>query len=157
MLINTLYLDSPIGGLIAESSPVGIKTLRFLTNENQELIPKKSDCPFLTQLKMELEMYFLGELQVFSVQLDLDGTEFQNKVWGELSKIPYGKTISYKELAQKIQSPKAIRAVGGANNRNKIVVVIPCHRVIGSSGNLVGYAGGLDKKKWLINNEQLKW
>jgi methylated-DNA-[protein]-cysteine S-methyltransferase len=152
--MKSIFLDSPIGGLIAKSSHLGIKSLRFLTNENQELIPKTTDCLFLNQAKEELDLYFLGKLQVFSVQLDLDGTEFQNKVWSELLKIPYGKTISYKELAQRIQLPKAIRAVGGANNKNKIMIMIPCHRVIGLDGNLVGYAGGIDKKKWLLKREQ---
>ena len=104
----------------------------------------------------ELEEYFNGQRKTFDLPLKLEGTKFQKKVWQELIKIPYGKTISYKELAKAVGNEKACRAVGMANNKNKIMIVIPCHRVIGSNGNLTGYAGGLNIKKQLLDLEAQK-
>ena len=104
----------------------------------------------------ELEEYFNGQRKTFDLPLKLEGTVFQKKVWQELIKIPYGKTISYKELAKAVGNEKACRAVGMANNKNKIMIVIPCHRVIGSNGNLTGYAGGLNIKKQLLDLEAQK-
>ncbi|MBC2856042.1 methylated-DNA--[protein]-cysteine S-methyltransferase [Cetobacterium sp. 2A] len=101
----------------------------------------------------QLSEYFIGERLEFNIPILLNGTEFQKNVWKELIKIPYGETATYKDIAVRIGNPKAVRAVGGANNKNKIAVVIPCHRVIGMSGKLVGYAGGISKKEWLLNHE----
>lgn len=101
----------------------------------------------------ELEEYFNGQRKTFDLPLKFEGTEFQKKVWKELIKIPYGKTITYKELAKAVGNEKACRAVGMANNKNKIMIVIPCHRVIGSNGDLTGYAGGLNIKKQLLDLE----
>ncbi|WGU68998.1 methylated-DNA--[protein]-cysteine S-methyltransferase [Capnocytophaga canimorsus] len=105
-------------------------------------------------LETEIENYFKGELKEFSIPLDLTGTPFQQKVWRILQQIPYGKTISYKEQAQKYRDNKAIRAIASANGKNKISIIIPCHRVIGSNGNLIGYAGGIWRKKKLLELEQ---
>ena len=102
----------------------------------------------------ELEEYFDGKRQDFDICLNPEGTEFQHRVWNNLRKIPYGKTISYKQLAEMAGNPKASRAVGMANNKNPLPIFIPCHRVIGSNGKLVGYAGGLDLKRELINLEK---
>lgn len=102
----------------------------------------------------QIEGYFSGALETFDIPLDLFGTPFQLKVWDQLRKIPYGTTCSYKEIAQAIGAPKAVRAVGSANNQNPVPIVIPCHRVIGSNGALVGYGGGLDKKEILLNIER---
>ncbi|MBD7965401.1 methylated-DNA--[protein]-cysteine S-methyltransferase [Fictibacillus norfolkensis] len=102
----------------------------------------------------QLHAYFAGNLHEFSVNYDLFGTAFQKKVWNQLTSIPYGGTCSYKEVAQGIGAPKAVRAVGSANNQNPVPIFIPCHRVIGSNGALVGYGGGLDKKEILLSIEQ---
>ena len=102
----------------------------------------------------QLNEYFAGTRKSFDLPLKFDGTEFQNRVWRELQNIPYGKTISYKELAEKTGNIKACRAVGMANNKNPLPIIIPCHRVVGSNGKLTGYAGGLEVKKFLLELEQ---
>jgi methylated-DNA-[protein]-cysteine S-methyltransferase len=102
----------------------------------------------------QLDQYFKGERKEFDLPLFLGGTPFQNQVWNELQKIPYGETFSYKELAVKLGNEKATRAVGNANGKNLISIIIPCHRVIGSNKKLTGYAGGLDRKKWLLEHEK---
>lgn len=102
----------------------------------------------------ELEEYFKGKRKKFTIKLSLEGTDFQKKVWNELMNIPYGETRSYKEIAVKIGKPTAARAVGMANNKNKILIVIPCHRVIGQNGSLVGYGAGMDMKKYLLDLEK---
>ena len=113
----------------------------------------KNETPLIKKTFLELEEYFNGQRKTFYLPLKLEGTDFQKKVWKELIKIPYGKTISYKELATSIGNEKACRAVGMANNKNKIMIVIPCHRVIGSNGDLTGYAGGLNIKQQLLELE----
>lgn len=128
-----------------ENFIVGISTKKPSGDEKETTLTKKA---FL-----QLEEYFAGKRKTFDLPLKLDGTEFQKRVWQELLKIPYGKTISYKELAKAVGNEKACRAVGMANNKNKIMIVIPCHRVVGSNGDLTGYAGGLDIKKQLIDLE----
>ncbi len=101
----------------------------------------------------QLDEYFNCNRKNFSLKLYLVGTEFQKRVWNELLKIPFGKTVTYKDIAIGIRNHKAVRAVGNANNKNNISIIIPCHRVIGSDGKLVGYGGGLWRKKWLIDFE----
>lgn len=101
----------------------------------------------------ELLLYFDGKLKQFTVPLDMRGTDFQKKVWQQLLKIPYGKTASYGDIARAIGKPGASRAVGGANNKNPLPIVVPCHRVVGSDGSLVGYGGGLEIKKFLLRLE----
>ncbi|MDT0645538.1 methylated-DNA--[protein]-cysteine S-methyltransferase [Zunongwangia sp. F260] len=101
----------------------------------------------------QLKTYFEGDLKAFNLKLNPTGTTFQKKVWTALLKIPFGKTISYLELSRKIGDVKAIRAVAAANGKNPLWIIIPCHRVIGSNGSLTGYAGGLDRKKWLLEHE----
>ena len=108
----------------------------------------------LQECTSQLKAYFAGELQDFTLPVKIGGTPFQQTVWKTLLTIPYGETIPYKELAVRIGNPKAIRAVGGANNKNPISIILPCHRVIGSDGKLVGYGGGLDAKKFLLNLEK---
>ncbi|MCU0343948.1 MAG: methylated-DNA--[protein]-cysteine S-methyltransferase [Ignavibacterium sp.] len=113
----------------------------------------RSDDPYLFGIFNQLKEYFEGTRRVFDVPLDVDGTDFQKKVWNELQKIPYGKTISYKTLSEKLGDVKAIRAVGKANGQNPAAIIIPCHRVIGTDGNLIGYAGGLAVKEKLLHLE----
>jgi methylated-DNA-[protein]-cysteine S-methyltransferase len=113
----------------------------------------RSDDPYLFGIFNQLKEYFAGTRKVFDVPLDVYGTVFQKKVWNELQKIPYGKTISYKTLSEKLGDVKAIRAVGKANGQNPVAIIIPCHRVIGADGSLIGYAGGLDIKEKLLHLE----
>ncbi len=113
----------------------------------------RSDDPYLFGIFDQLKEYFAGTRKEFDVPLDIEGTDFQKRVWNELRKIPYGKTISYKILSEKLGDIKAIRAVGKANGQNPIAIIIPCHRVIGANGSLVGYAGGLAIKEKLLHLE----
>ncbi len=115
---------------------------------------KTEDCDFVLNLKKQLDEYFEGKRKYFDVEYKLIGTDFQKKVWLALTEIPYGEVVSYKYIATKVGNDKASRAVGMANNKNPITIIIPCHRVIGSSGKLVGYAGGLDMKDGLLTFEK---
>ena len=108
----------------------------------------------LTQCEKELDAYFARKLQKFTVPIRAAGTPFREKVWEALLQIPYGKTVSYKDIAVQIGNPKAVRAVGGANHNNPISIIVPCHRVIGTNGSLTGYGGGMDAKKWLLELEE---
>ena len=113
----------------------------------------RSDDPYLFGIFNQLKEYFAGTRKEFDVTLDIEGTDFQKRVWNELRNIPYGKTISYKTLSEKLGDVKAIRAVGKANGQNPIAIIIPCHRVIGANGSLIGYAGGLAIKEKLLHLE----
>jgi methylated-DNA-[protein]-cysteine S-methyltransferase len=113
----------------------------------------RNDDPYLFGVFDQLNEYFARTRKEFDIPLNIEGTNFQKKVWNELQKIPYGKTISYKTLSEKLGDVKAIRAVGKANGQNPVAIIIPCHRVIGANGNLVGYAGGLDIKEKLLHLE----
>ena len=130
------------------------------TPQSQVLLEKiheqstPEDVAVLQSVSKELDAYFAGSLREFSVPLKPEGTDFRKKVWTALQTIPYGETISYKTLAQRINNPKAIRAVGGANHHNPISIIIPCHRVIGANGKLVGYGGGMDVKRFLLALER---
>ena len=139
------------------ASSKGVKKIFFnLTKELAELSTAtklRSDDPYLFGIFNQLKEYFAGTRKDFDVPLDIEGTDFQKRVWNELRKIPYGKTISYKTLSEKLGDVKAIRAVGKANGQNPIAIIIPCHRVIGANGSLVGYAGGLAIKEKLLHLE----
>ena len=145
--MNTLNIDTPVGKMYLCSDGECITGLSFGTCEN--------DCPdaVILKAKAELKEYFAGKRKNFTVPVNPAGTAFQQKVWRALVEIPYGETASYGEIAEKIGNRKACRAVGMANNRNPIAIIIPCHRVIASGGSLTGYAGGLDKKEFLLNLE----
>lgn len=110
--------------------------------------------PILQQAQCELEEYFRGERKIFTVPIDLKGTSFQREVWSALQDIPWGEVRTYAQQAQAIGRPRSVRAVGSANGRNPISIIVPCHRVIGSNGTLTGYAGGVDVKSWLLQHEQ---
>ncbi|PRO64730.1 methylated-DNA--[protein]-cysteine S-methyltransferase [Alkalicoccus urumqiensis] len=114
----------------------------------------KENTPLLNQAEEQLRAYFRGELKEFTVPLDMQGTTFQKLVWRQLEVIPYGETRSYKDIAAAIGLPKSVRAVGGANNKNPLPIFVPCHRVIGSNGSMVGYAGGLPLKEELLQLEK---
>ena len=119
-----------------------------------EIREEQESSPVLDMAMQQLDAYFNGKLQQFTVPFELQGTAFQKTVWEALCTIPYGTVVSYQDIAIAIGNPKAVRAVGMANNKNPISIIIPCHRVIGKQGSLTGYAGGLDKKQWLLSHER---
>lgn len=142
-------LASPLGFLILKSDGQSITGISFSEND----IPGQNSCEVLEKCKEQLANYFSGKTIAFDIPLHPEGTEFQQNVWNELLKIPYGETITYLELAVRLGDPKAVRAVGTANGRNPIAVIIPCHRVIGAGNKLTGYAGGIWRKKILLELE----
>ena len=141
--------DSPVGHLrLAEEDG-------FLTRLDRTQEPLSDACsPLLTEAVRQLRAYFDGTLTAFDLPLKTHGTAFQERCWAALRDIPYGRTVTYGEQARNVGSPKASRAVGGANHHNPISIVIPCHRVVGADGSLTGYGGGLDMKEWLLKHEQ---
>ena len=143
------FLETPIGFVEIDCTEKGIRSLEFINFKVR--IKRTPAC--LKDCKEQLREYFEGKRKQFSVPLDLEGSHFQLMVWNELLKIPYGTTITYFELARRIGDVKALRAVGGANASNPVSIIIPCHRVIGADGKLVGYGGGLWRKKWLLEHE----
>lgn len=143
--------ESPLGILLLTANKQALFSIEFGA---ENMYPAKSDNPILIEAKRQLDQYFKGERRIFNLPLHLNGTDFQVKVWQALQKIGYGKTATYGKIAKIIGNPKAVRAVGGANHRNPIPIIIPCHRIIGKDGTLTGYGGGLDRKKWLLTLEQ---
>ena len=145
------YYDSPIGILEVSGTENGITGVHFV---DKKIDPDPAIPLPLKDCMKQLYEYFVGDRKEFVLEFRLEGTSFQKKVWNQLMKIPYGKTISYKDIAVAIKNEKACRAVGSANGRNNIAVIIPCHRVIASDGTLGGYGGGLWKKEWLLDHER---
>jgi methylated-DNA-[protein]-cysteine S-methyltransferase len=146
--LGTLFLvgrEKRLLGVVFEKNWVTFKK-RFESLEEKET-------PVLKSTAKQLKEYFSGKRNTFDVPFELEGTEFQKKVWLSLAKIPFGKTRSYKEQAIMVKSPKAVRAVGSANGMNPICIILPCHRVIGSDGSLTGYGGGVEKKRFLLELE----
>ncbi|MGB9939902.1 methylated-DNA--[protein]-cysteine S-methyltransferase [Methanosarcina sp.] len=148
-------IESPIGPILLAGDKEGLKHLIFLKGKEKIKILDGwvENKEFFKEISRQLEAYFAGKLKSFDVKLAPECTEFQKSVWYALCEIPYGETRSYKEIAISIGNPMAYRAVGLANNRNPIAIIIPCHRVIGSNGKLMGYASGLDVKEFLLNIE----
>ena len=149
------YINSPLDTLLLVSNGdalVGLymDTYRYDPQTNSDW--KKSETEF-KEVKKQLRAYFARELQDFDLPILMYGTEFQRKAWQALQKIPYGKTVSYLDQAKAIKSPKAVRAIGLANGKNPISIIVPCHRVIGSNGKLTGYGGGIERKRWLLEHE----
>ncbi|MGO2118348.1 MAG: methylated-DNA--[protein]-cysteine S-methyltransferase [Fusobacterium sp.] len=143
----------PLGEFLIVHSDEEVLGLKFLNkNEKDDIKEKKNK--FSENITLQLNEYFSGARKSFDLKLSLTGTNFQKKVWEALGNIPYGETKSYKEIAIEVGSPKAFRAVGSANNKNPIPIIIPCHRVIGKNGKLVGFAGGLDLKEKLLQLEK---
>jgi AraC family transcriptional regulator of adaptative response/methylated-DNA-[protein]-cysteine methyltransferase len=166
---NIVYsnLDSPLGEMIAGVTDAGICFLEWHDRGGIPQILKRVEKRYrlpveagehenLDLLRGELDRYFRGELQRFSIRLNIQGTPFERKTWDLLLKIPYGETRSYGDLARDLDKPGAVRAVGRANGANYISIIIPCHRVIAASGDLHGYGGGLWRKKWLLELESGK-
>ena len=148
--------NSPVGHLLLTGHAKGLSGLHFQDGEHPLLIHSswtKKRSPF-QEIICQLEAYFAGQLKIFRVKLALEGTPFQLAVWAALKRIPYGHTFSYGAIAQQIGNPNASRAVGSANGRNPVSIIVPCHRVIGHGGQLVGFGGGLGIKKALLDLEQ---
>jgi methylated-DNA-[protein]-cysteine S-methyltransferase len=147
------YYQSPIGLLKIAGSEHYISELSFVDNKEQILYGEPSVSEIMHQCTEQLIEFFHGNRRAFNVPVYQNGTEFQMRVWSELLNIPFGKTISYLDLSKRIGDVKAIRAAASTNGKNKIAIIVPCHRVIGSDRSLVGYAGGLWRKKWLLGHE----
>lgn len=164
-IINIIRFTTPLGPMFACATEKGLCLLEFTNRKmletefkdlskrlNAVILPGKN--VHLDQTEVQMKEYFEGKRKNFSIPLDTPGTAFQNKVWETLQTIPYGETLSYEQMAVKLENPKAVRAVGTANGFNRISVIIPCHRVIGKNGHLTGYGGGLERKKWLLDFEK---
>ena len=147
------YYESPVGALTLAENEGRLVCLLF---GKRQIDMPYGENDFLRGVMAQLDAYFAGERRSFDIPIEMRGTPFQKKVWTALQSIPYGSTVSYKELAEMIGSPKACRAVGSANNKNPISIIVPCHRVIGADGKLTGYGGGVDNKAYLLKLEQKK-
>ena len=147
-------MPSPVGELTFTGTAEGLTGLWFDTDRHQhDRTDWLYDDKMFAEARRQLEEYFAGTRQMFTLKLAAQGTSFQQQVWAALCTIPFGETRSYGEQARSIQNEKAVRAVGLANGRNPIGIIVPCHRVIGANGSLTGYAGGLDRKRWLLRHE----
>jgi len=159
MNIEIVYYQSPLGALEIRSTGSAISDILFVNSWKGAKIDEtslsfiKPKSPVIKSCTKQLDEYFAGTRTEFSIHMSQVGTEFQQTVWAALCNIPYGRTISYMELSKRIGNIKAIRAVGTANGNNSISIIVPCHRVIGSNGDLVGYGGDLWRKKWLLEHE----
>jgi methylated-DNA-[protein]-cysteine S-methyltransferase len=147
----TAYYHSPVGVLRISGTEHYISEIHFLDTVPGE-VPVHLN-PLLQTCQEQLMEYFQGLRRTFDLPVHQPGSDFQQRVWSELIGIPFGRTISYMDLAKRLGDPKAIRAVGATNGKNQVVIVLPCHRVIGSGGDLVGYGGGLWRKRWLLEHE----
>lgn len=143
------YYHSPIGDIIITSEEDRITGVQFFNSDRGE----SNATPVIEQCIAELEEYFLRGRKFFNVEVQLSGSEFQRAVWNELLTIPYGKTLSYLELAIRVGDINTVRAVGLANGQNPVAIIVPCHRVIGKNGDMVGYGGGMERKIWLLQHE----
>lgn len=161
---HMMSAPQPIGLLFLARTPKGLRYLEFMNRRSLKRViashaeanPGATWEPSLLDLKPvteQLESYFLGTLREFDVPVDPLGSEFQLKVWSALSRIPFAETRTYGDVARDVEQPKAARAVGLANHDNPVAIIIPCHRVIGASGSLTGYGGGLNRKRWLLEHE----
>ncbi len=153
--VVTMVVESPVGRLVLRASERGLASCCFGGSEGGE--GGDGGQPAARTIAMEsaaqLTAYFAGARKTFDVPLDMRGTDFQRSVWDSLIAIPFGQMVSYGEVAKRIGNPKAVRAVGGANNRNPLPIFVPCHRVVNSAGGLHGYGGGLPMKQWLLKHE----
>ena len=147
------YYKSPVGWLVIEANDEAVTRVEFAKKtDNKKIQPNIHTVECVKQLTE----YFNGKRVEFDLPINPEGTDFQKSVWKSMLDIPFGKTVAYSDLANAINNPKSVRAIGMANNKNKIVIVVPCHRVIGKNGNLTGFGGGMDKKIWLLEHEGIK-
>jgi methylated-DNA-[protein]-cysteine S-methyltransferase len=147
--LKTVYYNSPVGIIEIQATDNGVRSVSFV---EEKLFSETPNAHNQLTIK-QLDDYFNKKITVFDIPLDLEGTDFQKRVWQHLLDIPFGKIRSYMDIAKLMGDTKAIRAVGTANGSNKIAIIIPCHRVIGSDGSLTGYAAGIERKKWLLDFE----
>lgn len=156
-MMNELHkvdYNSPIGIIEITGTPDGITSILFSERDAIVYTPQPETPQVLHDCMKELSEYFRGERIEFSVPYISEGTEFQKQVWSALTTIPYAETASYRDIAMEVGNGKAVRAVGNANSKNKLTIIVPCHRIIGSNGKLTGYAGSLSRKEWLLRHEQ---
>ncbi len=150
-MIQEAYIETPLGVATISGDEDGITSVS-VTRPSSDT--PSIDIPlYLQDAVTQLNQYFKGQRTVFELKLNPSGTDFQKKVWEELLKIPFGKTATYLDMAKRLGDPKCIRAAASANGKNPLWIIVPCHRVIGSDGSLTGYAGGLWRKKWLLDHE----
>jgi len=156
-MIYYIEHPSPVGSLLIAATEAGVCGVYFEEHKHfkgkegwQMAVPSSRPAQLLAQTATQLDEYFAGKRTTFDVPLDLAGTDFQRSVWAELSSIPFGKSVSYAQHAQRLGNAKALRAVGSAIGKNPVSIIVPCHRVIGSSGAVTGYAGGLERKRFLL-------
>jgi methylated-DNA-[protein]-cysteine S-methyltransferase len=156
--VSTVFyaiMPSPVGELLLTGSPDGMTGV-YLPGEGLKPDPSwELDPPRFADCVKQLDEYFAGDRDEFSLPLAAPGTPFQQEVWKELAGVRYGTTITYTELAERVGRPSSIRAVGGANGRNPICIIVPCHRVVGVNGSLTGYSAGVDSKRWLLDFERV--
>ncbi len=143
------YCQTPIGTVQIDATAKGISALKFVNEPAAET----HSCDLIKRCINQLNDYFAHKLFQFTLPFDLAGTAFQQSVWNKLATLSYGVTSSYSDIANSLQKPKALRAVGSANSKNPVAILLPCHRVIGSNGHLTGYAWGVDRKRWLLEHE----
>ncbi|SHJ02202.1 methylated-DNA--[protein]-cysteine S-methyltransferase [Lutispora thermophila] len=153
----TSCMDSPIGRICLKSSGKGLMAMNFNKDEESPCECEEKEDEYIIQAKKELEEYFEGRLKTFTVKLDLQGTEFQKKVWNELLKIPYGELRTYAEIAESLGGKKYSRAVGTANKANPVPIIVPCHRVIRTGRMISNYSGGLDVQRKLFEIEGIEY
>ncbi len=151
MKFYSTYYPSPLGTIYIQSTQESVFSLQFVKQVSSNSIELPE---ILRHCLQEIDEYFKGKLRQFSVPITLNGTDFQVAVWQSLQDLPYGETLSYRDIAEYIQKPNAYRAVGHANKKNPLPIIIPCHRVVGKNGHLTGYNKGLWRKKWLIEHEK---
>lgn len=152
-LIYTDFMNTPLGFLKIQASMLGVTQVVFSSDANTPIEASE----ITNRCRQQLEEYFEGKRSVFDLPLDLQGTQFQKMVWNCLTRIPFGQSVSYSGIAEEINNPKAVRAVGAANGKNPIGIIVPCHRVIGRDKTLTGYAGGLERKSWLLKHEGVEF
>ena len=143
------YYKSPIGLIEIIGTKTALTELNFVDNRRQG----STSHPTVRQARQQVAEYFEGTRREFDLRLDMSGTEFQKLVWQRLQTVPYGRTTSYQDIAKGIGRPAAVRAVGAANGRNPVAIIVPCHRIIGKNGHLVGYGSGIWRKEWLLKHE----
>jgi methylated-DNA-[protein]-cysteine S-methyltransferase len=157
MSTSVMTLETPIGQLTLLASGGALEAVHLPGGEDKPAEPARAiapeDAAALAAARAQLGEYFAGERRCFELPLAARGTPFQRQVWAALTRIPYGETTSYAAIAQAVGRPRAVRAVGAANGKNPLAIVVPCHRVIGADGTLTGYAGGLPIKRWLLDHE----
>ncbi len=166
MSLTVMNYDSPIGLIEIYAKDTAVSRVEFAGEQIEESEEERSRArdasspqagahPLLEEVRRQLDAYFAGDLRCFDLPLELEGTPFQRQVWQQLLSVDYGQTASYQEIAVAIDNPKAVRAVGAANGRNPVAIIVPCHRIIGSGGRakLTGYGGGLWRKEWLLRHE----